>query len=476
MRKNLFALTMTFMGFAATATAGGLMTNTNYHIAFDRMMARGATFDVDAAYSNPAGAAFGHEGWQLSLNFQKPWQNRDIETSVPGFLGSDFNKKYEGKASAPIVPALFATYKKDRWAISSMIGIVGSGGFVKYDEGIPMLNVPIMTKLYATNSALKADQTYTIDSEMEGKQYIFGGQVNFSYRITDFLAAAVGIRANYYDGFNRGHVVATATNPAIVAALGGKSELVNLQLDCPQRGWGFAPIVSLAFNNGPLTVTTRYEFRTKINTKNSTETLMVNGTDVKALADAKGTAATMAALSTQLGAEMAGKLAAYLPDEKTRYDMPAMFSFAVGYEFTDKLRATAEYHFFDDKNAKMAGDRQKELSAGTNEFLMGVEYDINDKFTVSCGGQRTDYGLADNYQMNTSFACDSWSFGLGGAWNVTEKIRLNAGYFCSIYSDYEKSYAAGTPGTGGYYSTGYAAKETYSRTNHVIGLGIDYKF
>ena len=104
-----------------TVKAGGLMTNTNYHIAFDRMMARGASFDIDAAYSNPAGLAWGHEGWQLSLNFQKPWQNRDIELN---------GVTYEGKASAPIVPALFASYKNDRWAVSTMIGIVGSGGFV----------------------------------------------------------------------------------------------------------------------------------------------------------------------------------------------------------------------------------------------------------------------------------------------------------------------------------------------------------
>jgi len=470
MKRNLFVLTAALWGIAAPAMAGGLMTNTNYHIAFDRMMARGASLEIDAAYSNPAGLVWGHEGWQLSLNFQKPWQNRDIEASVPGFLGTNLSKKYEGVASAPIVPALFAAYKKDRWAVSSMIGIVGSGGFVKYDDGIPMLNVPIMAKLFAANPALMADKTYTLDSKMEGKQYIFGGQVNFAYQLTDCLSAAVGIRANYYDGFNRGHVVATS-----VAALGG-TELINLQLDCPQKGWGFAPIVSVAFHQGPLTVAARYEFRTKINTENSTETLKVNGTDVKALAEAKGTAATVAALTPQLGAEMAGKLAAYMPDEHTRYDMPFLLSVAVGYEFTDKLRATAEYHFFDDKNAKMAGNRQDELAGGTNEFLLGVEYDINDKFTVSCGGQRTDYGLSDNYQQNTSFACDSWSVGLGGAWNITEQIRLNAGYFCSIYSNHEKSFAAGTPGVGGYYSTGYAAKETYSRTNHVIGVGIDYKF
>ena len=68
---------------AASAMAGGLMTNTNYHIAFDRMMARGASFDIDAAYSNPAGLAWGYEGFQLSLNFQKPWQYRNIEMTQP---------------------------------------------------------------------------------------------------------------------------------------------------------------------------------------------------------------------------------------------------------------------------------------------------------------------------------------------------------------------------------------------------------
>ena len=59
--------------------------------------------------------------------------------------------------------------------------------------------------------------------------------------------------------------------------------------------------------------------------------------------------------------------------------------------------------------------------------------------------------------------------GLGGAWNITEKVRLNAGYFCTIYSDYTKEHA-------GYQGTPWAAKEVYSRTNHVIGLGVDYKF
>ena len=432
-----------FLALSATAVqAGGLMTNTNYHIAFDRMFARGATTEIDAAYSNPAGLAWGHEGWQLSLNFQKPWQYRDIQ------LG---DTKYEGKASAPIVPALFATYKKDRWAVSTMVGIVGSGGFVEYKQGVPMFNV-LLQSMLAANGITPGQ--YTLDSEMKGKQYIYGGQLNFTYKVLDCLSAAVGIRANYYDGYYRGHVIAN-NHPQL-------GEVAKLLLDVDQKGWGFTPLVSLAYHQGPLTLSARYEFRTKVNPKNDTNVLDagLGATTIAAMmaADPQGAQAKLQALQAQLGAYTVP----YQEGVRTRYDMPALLSVAAGYEFTPKLRAALEYHFFDDKNAKMANDRQKELDHGTHEILAGIEYDINDKFTVSCGGQRTDYGLSDGYQQDTSFACDSYSVGFGAAWNINEKVRLNASYFCSLYSDYDKKASFGT--------------ETYSRTNNVIGIGVDYKF
>ncbi len=446
MKKKLCTLVAALLGFVATANAGGLMTNTNYHIAFDRMFARGATTEIDAAYSNPAGLAWGHEGWQLSLNFQKPWQNRDIKLTTP-----DYEKKYKGEASAPIVPALFASYKKDRWAISSMIGIVGSGGYVEYKDGVPMFNVLMQGML--SKNGITPDQ-YVLNSLMKGKQYIYGGQVNFTYKILENLSAAVGMRANYYDGYYRGHVIAQ-DHPLL-------GEVAKLELDVDQKGWGFTPLISLAYHQGPLTLSARYEFRTKINPKNETNILDagLGNTTIATLmlVDPKGTMAKLQALQQQLGTYTAP----YQDGVETRYDMPALLSVAAGYEFTPKLRASLEYHFFDDKNAKMANNRQETLSHGTHEFLAGVEYDINKKFTVSCGGQRTDYGITEEYQQNTSFACDSWSIGMGGAWNINDKMRLNASYFISIYSDNQKTTSYGV--------------ETYSRSNNVIGVGLDYKF
>lgn len=454
-KKTLFLLAMAIAQFSSS-WAGGLMTNTNYHIAFDRMFARGATYEIDATFSNPAGLAWTHEGWQLSFNWQSPRQNRDITTSFPLLqaMYGEPTHKFKGKASAPFVPALFAVYKHGNWALSSMIGIVGSGGFVEYKQGVPMFNV-LLGSLFASNG-ITPDQ-YQLDSQMKGKQYIYGGQLNFTYRFLDHFSAAVGVRANYYDGYYKGHVIA-GQHPAL-------GELAKLQLDVLQKGWGFTPVVSVNYHNGPLTLAAKYEFRTKINVPNTTNELTAGM--------GEGLMAVLAKTAPEklqaIGAMLDSRMTPYKDGVKTRYDMPALLSVAAGYEFTPKLRASLEYHFFDDKHAKMSGDRQKLLKGGTHEVLAGVEYDINKTFTVSAGGQRTDYGLSDEYQTNTSFACDSYSIGLGGAVNLNKHLRLNVSYFCSLYSDYDVK-------TDNYLGTGMPGTDTYSRTNGVFGVGIDYKF
>lgn len=56
-----------------------------------------------------------------------------------------------------------------------------------------------------------------------------------------------------------------------------------------------------------------------------------------------------------------------------------------------------------DKAAGMANDKQKALKHGTHEILIGAEWDIAKQLTISGGYQRTDYGLADDFQSDISF-------------------------------------------------------------------------
>ena len=84
------------------------------------------------------------------------------------------------------------------------------------------------------------------------------------------------------------------------------------------------------------------------------------------------------------------ELADYKHGVNTPNDIPSMLSVAVAYEFIPVLRASVEYHFFDDKNAGMANGKQKFLTKGTNEYLAGIEWDVTKQLTVSCGVQITD--------------------------------------------------------------------------------------
>ena len=71
--------------FVSNATfAGDYLTNTNQNAAFLRMIARGASIDVDGVYSNPAGLSFlPKDGFYLSWTGQSAFQTRSISATTP---------------------------------------------------------------------------------------------------------------------------------------------------------------------------------------------------------------------------------------------------------------------------------------------------------------------------------------------------------------------------------------------------------
>ena len=473
--------------------AGGLLHNTNQSIAWQRMMARGATNEIDGIYTNPAGTAFlDHEGWTLSLNIQSATQSRDALATFPLFPTEDHTQLYKGKASAPVIPSLYAAYKRDKWAFSGFFGFTGGGGKCSFERGLPMFDAQVMAGIYSKTGSLLASQPalkamvgadaitpnmYNINSSMKGRQYIYGFQLGSAYQFNHHWSTYLGLRLNYFDGNYVGHVDATigdalrqraqaamatlspeqqAAYAPTVSALSQEGGLTHIALDCNQTGWGVTPILGVNYKTGPLTLAAKYEFKTKLSIENDTKKLE---------------ATAMGQASEELEKAMQ---ASYGHGVNTPNDLPAVLYVAAGYEIIPKkLRAAVEYHFYDDKHAGMANDKQKYLTHGTHEVLAGMEWDINRIFTVSAGFQNTDYGLSDDYQTHTAFSCDSYSLGFGGAVNLSSKLRLNIGYFWTTYKDYTKVVPAGTPG---YCNTTLAGKDVYSRTNKVFGIGVDYKF
>lgn len=460
--KKFFLAALLSAAVALPSFAGGILTNSNQSVQFMRVFARGAVIDVDGVYFNPAGLAFMNDGFHLSFSWQNAYQERNINSTSSLF--PEGKRLFKGTASAPIVPSLYGVYKKDKLALSGFFGVVGGGGKASFDDGLPMFATGVMAGI-AENPLIqgvqqlagiqRASDLFHLSSAMDGRQFIFGLQVGASYQFADWFSGYAGFRANYFMGGYEGYVKAAvdpntvstlmanpavqaymAANPAMaqqVAQMAG-NPLVDLRLDCTQTGWGINPVIGADFKFGKLNLGLKYEFKTNLNIENDTK----ENTDPD------------------------GALAAFKDGVNTPSDVPSLFAAAAQYEILPSLRVSAEYHWYDDKHAGMANDKQKALRHGTHEVLAGVEWDINKTFTVGVGGQNTDYGLSDDFQSDTAFSCDSYSIGFGGAARLSSKLKLNVGYFWTTYKDYDKNSAL--------------SMNTYSRKNRVFGAGIDYTF
>jgi long-chain fatty acid transport protein len=463
MKKKLIATVIALTAFV-NVYAGGLLTNTNQNIAFLRNPARGASIEIDAAFSNPAGLAFlKNDGFFISLNNASAFQTRTIKADFAPFAGygGQANKTFEGETKALVIPNLQAAYKTGNLVISANIGIFGGGGTADFTKGLPSFEstvaiVPALLKGMAPNLGFGE---YALDSRLKGSSLTFGAQLGVTYKIIEHLSAHVGLRYNIvdngYDGYLKkiqlsmgGNMVPASTVLAANPAFGAFAQLLaEKELDCKQTGSGLAPIIGVDYHLEKLNIGVKYEFKTGIKLKNKTK---VNSTGV----------------------------ADYNDGVKTPYDLPALLTVGAQYDIICPLTISAGYHHFFDSDAKMANDKQKFIDGGINEYLAGLEYRINDMFLISCGGQLTKSGVSDNYQSDMSYSLNSYSVGFGGAVNITKNLRVNVAYFFTTYEDWTKKSTdygninklsqGAIPATPG--------SDTYGRTNKSFGIGLDFRF
>lgn len=444
--------------------AGGILTNTNQSAHFIRMVARDASLQIDAAYTNPAGLVKLEDGFHFSFTNQSAFQTRTITSTFAPFAfnGGSPTKEFKGKASAPIIPSLQAAYKKGPWVLSGNIAVTGGGGKATFNRGLPSFEsqLAVIPAMLSGMSTPIPTTQYSVDAYMRGSSFIYGAQMGGSYAINDMFSAYAGFRLNIVNNGYEGYLKNIKINPKhpllnpngdMISAKDfftaiGQTQLAesvaDREIDNKQTGWGINPILGLNFNYKGLNVGMKYEFKTALDVESKT----IDGKD-------------------------AG-LPQFKDGVNTPHDIPALLTVGVSYEILPNLTASVGYHHFFDSDAKMADDKQKFINGGTNEYLFGAEYRINRMFLVSAGGQITRYGVTDDYQKDLSFSINSYSVGLGGAVNVAKNVMINVGYFWTTYSDWDKEinpYVTTAPTAG-------AGTDVFSRTNKVFAAGVDFSF
>lgn len=499
----------TALATCAPLMAGGLVTNTNQNAAFLRQMSQEAIIDITGLYMNPAGTAFLAPGSHISFNIQNAKQSRDISTQFGLFkLNSDNSSDthdFTGNAYAPVIPSIQWSHNWDRWSINANFSLGGGGGKCEFDRGLgsfealyagqlaqlvpAAVNAKLSQQLPAKlteglkdqgvpepyASMLAATEThnsqltgYSLNAYMKGRQYYFGLSLGATYKVMDNLAVFAGLRGVYatnnYNGYVQ-DIVAEYTYtyevperpelkfPGTGGVGNGKEDLSDrsLTLNTDQSGFGLTPMLGIDWRiNEHWNLAAKYEFKTRLRLENKSE---------------MNDFATQQAASNPV-------LGQFKDGASVAADIPSLFTIGVQYSPISALRLQTGFHTYGDKSATQYGNKQDNIDGNTWELTAGIEYDVCPLLTLSCGWQQTSYDLSDAYMNDLSFVTNSQNIGLGLRLNLGDKWGIDLGYMHTFYDDRKVDTVAGVLPTGGQ----LIKSDTYSRTNRVFGIGLNYAF
>lgn len=514
------------MACATPSFAGGLLTNTNQHVAFNRMMSREASIGIDGVYYNPAGVVFMGEGHHLAINWQLAYQTRSIENDYALFTNNVNNsitpRTFKGEAFAPVIPSFQYAYNKGRWSLQASFALTGGGGKCTFDNGLGSFEkivaetamaacglagaVDKVAAKYGVPAVFTSDKNfgkegkYSYNSYMHGRQYYYGLSLGAAYKFSDNFSAFAGVRGVYASTNYYGYVedIKVGNMPLYKVLDPTKETAANIELSCDQSGVGFTPIIGVDFKTGKWNFAAKYELKTRIRLKNKSvnqvpsignlpdnlRNAYIAGGVPEAAANAiignpdiKG---AMGQLKTEFDTKLEKAIGEYEDGKKIAGDMPAYLALGVGYSPVDAVRVNVGFHWFDDKHATSYNNRQEKLKRGTLEYNAGVEVDVNKKITLSTGWQNTNYGLPEEnldtpaskrYMDDKSFVVSSNSVAVGGVYHINKKMDLNVAYFHTFYQHKKTSEKVQLSAEK---SINYSSD--YTRNNNVFAVGLDINF
>lgn len=474
--------------------AGGLLTNTNQHVAFNRMMSREASIGIDGVYYNPAGVVFMGEGSHLAINWQAAWQTRTINNDYKLFTNNVNNpttpRDFKGKAVAPVIPSFQYAYNKGRWSLQGNFALTGGGGKCTFDNGLGSfekivsetamgaiglagaidyaankilvpgsinpdgtINSANFKPMFTSDKAFGKNGSYSFNSYMHGRQYYFGLSAGAAYKVTDNFSVYAGLRGIYATCNYYGYVedIKVGNMPLYQVLDPSKENSANIELSCDQSGIGFTPMLAVDYKTGRWNFSAKYEFKTRMRLKNkSVNQLPSIGNLDDNLKNQMNKLFTGTFMAAGMPQEQA-VIKAELTSTKVLEDQNVVATTAaLKQQFDSKIdKAIGEYA----DGKKIAGDIPSLLT-------VGVGYSPIDELHINVGFHWFDDYNATSYNNRNKLLKKrgTLEFNAGVEYDVTKKITVSTGWQNTNYGltdEYmdDKSFVVGSNsvGLGGVY-------------------------
>lgn len=474
--------------------AGGLLTNTNQHVAFNRMMSREASIGIDGVYYNPAGVVFMGEGSHLAINWQAAWQTRTINNDYKLFTNNVNNpttpRDFKGKAVAPVIPSFQYAYNKGRWSLQGNFALTGGGGKCTFDNGLGSfekivsetamgaiglagaidyaankilvpgsinpdgtINSANFKPMFTSDKAFGSKGSYSFNSYMHGRQYYFGLSAGAAYKVTDNFSVYAGLRGIYATCNYYGYVedIKVGNMPLYQVLDPSKENSANIELSCDQSGIGFTPMLAVDYKTGRWNFSAKYEFKTRMRLKNkSVNQLPSIGNLDDNLKNQMNKLFTGTFMAAGMPQEQA-IIKAELTSTKVLED-PTVVATTAGLkqQFDSKIdKAIGEYA----DGKKIAGDIPSLLT-------VGVGYSPIDELRINVGFHWFDDYNATSYNNRNKLLKKrgTLEFNAGVEYDVNKKITVSTGWQNTNYGltdEYmdDKSFvvSSNSVGVGGVY-------------------------
>lgn len=458
MKKSLIILSLLASANAFAGSIDYLAQQDAEYFAHPAMIGK---VGVSGAYYNPAGTAFLEDGLYIQLNSQTLFKNYEMETKE-SFGGLS----HESDHPSAFVPSLQMVKKEGDRSYFLHAGAAAGGGTVKYKNGISAFEVigeGIQLGLRNKKNPLRpndflfpnAEVDYLGGSTVNGTSYYINTTFGVAQKITPKFSIAGGARLIYamreLDG--------TAHYSLDLDGKEGKipGAPVNVNIDSERTGWGVGGVFGFHYQpTEKLNIGFKYETEVELN-------LDADGS-VKTTSPAKAFNDITPGIGSIVGningaLESEPVIAEWLEDD--RRNLPAMMALGISYELTDRitLLTSGNYYFIKDANRNGCYDNYD----NGYEISVGVDYKLNDKWTLMAGYQYTDTGANERTYKDTDFALDADMYGLGVKYTPDETKEFIVSY---AYVDYKN----GTAKNGDIETT------TFKKEVDAIGLSAIFKF